>query len=363
MASSQNFFQKAVQHSSLALTPSTAFINVGGCGFRTLVEWLLHHVDGYLLHPRMKMKIVSIVLRHHFAYFPQHKLNITGLMTQIQCMKQLKDDVPEFADTLVYTLRRIAFDELCADPVRYRSAFATLNKATTLEAMFQSMTTLDESGLAALAKVLHLTIVIQDVEPCKAIYALTRYQDNENSHTALPSVVMQRQDDGYYMLRTTHSTPLSLPKSPLTTIQAPVPQQTMVSNQSMSDIHAKLTDEDDALRARFERAYAALIATDIKKSDLFSVYFKHLVRCTDSPCHETPIGTEHGNQLFFAAIVRQTKQPVFESSERYDEQITQELRIAIARAVSLGYLSLDDVHNCIDREEALATTSKSRLVM
>lgn len=353
MASSQNFFRKVVHHNKLTNMSSTSFTNVGGCGFRTLAEWFLNHIDNYLLHPRKKMTLVSAVLNRHFVYFPQHKLNATGLMTHAQWMKQLKNDVPSFAEALVYTLRRIAFDELCADPVRYHSAFANLNKITTLEAMFQSMTTLDENCIAALANVLKLTIEIQDVASCKTIYKLTRYKDDEHNHSACLCVVMQRQDDGYFMLCTAKDTYFTPPKSRLTEPQVLIAQKATLPNHSMSEILAKLAEESDKLRARFQQSYAALVVADIKKEDLLAIYFKQFVRGTDSPCDDIRIGTEHGNQPFFTSILGQASRPVLELSERYDEQIATELRLAIARALSLGYLSLNDVHACIDHEEAL----------
>lgn len=340
MASGQRFFRKTLpQEGVVSLTEYT---HVGPCGFQALAEWLLLNFDDILMYPRAKIELANIVLRYHFTYFPQHEPMTQMLLTPVNCMRYLKENVPAITSAFAYTLKRIAFNELCRDPIRYRDFFTRINEAAiTLQTVFQSMD-FDDHSILALTHVLQLNIDIQDSTADRPIYALTQYQHNKNQRMTHATAFIKRSGRDYYL--SFHS------ENTMHTFVAEKISEPVVPNlehhNSIAEIRKLLIEDADLLNKRFIRAHSDLSVSNLTKEDLLMVYIKLLSDKVDFPQQGKRSGVEHGYQHFFANLTDDDQHPRI-LTDCYDEQLRTELLRAIARAIALDDVSLDEVFDCI----------------
>ncbi len=331
----------------------TVLVDVGGqgdCGFRAVAAGL---VDNFVTNPRMRGDLLNKVLPQHFNYFPQHRPTVVGLTTPAERMQQLINQVrmPELIQSLAYTLRQIAVDELCAHPANYRGAFANQHEYTSPEQMRKASTWIDESAIAALAQALDVPIEVKVVSRGKELPL--RLQYNEASRNA--QLVVQLQN-GHYIAHVTHGELfMTVKQRPLTNVK--VFADDAKHDSSLEDILAVIAEEDKYLLHEFEsthnRLTAMVVAGELSKQDLLVIYIKGMTSSDYLHGRVKYVGTEHGHQHFFAALLQAQKgtEVVELPTATYEDQVVNELVRGIARAVSIGQMSMVDVFAAIDNKE------------
>ena len=351
-ATNHGFFGQVIAQ-NISSQAKKALVDVGGqgdCGFRAVAAGI---VDNFLINPRLKGDLLGNLLPRHYNYFPQHRHNVSGLITPAERMEQLITQVrmPELIQTLAYTLRQIAVDELCAKPAHYRGAFANQHEQTAPEIMRKPSTWIDETAIAALSNALDLPIEVNMVSHGKELPVRLQYNISSKNQ----GVVMQLQDV-HYMPRVTHSERFTTVKSQQAS-RIKAAEDVASTDPSLTEILTKIAEENKHLVHEFEntrnRLSAMVAAGELNKQDLLAIYIKGMATSDYLPGRVKYIGIEHGNQDFFAAIMKaqQGVAAVELSTASYDEQVINELVHGIARAVSIGHMNAADVFAEIDNKE------------
>ena len=357
------FFNSQPDH---AVAPATldkkpVFVDVGGngdCGFRAVAAGIIDH---FLMHPRlMNNDFLKKILDLHFGYFPEHRTTMPGLVTAAERMLQLTKQLRmnTLIQTLSYSLRQMAVNELCAHPDVYRGAFIHQNEHTTPEQMRKASTWIDESSIAALANALAMPIEVHVVERVKTLPMRLVY--NATAKGA-PPVVIQLQS-GHYVPRVTlgerFTSVLSQPVRGLLPVMDHVKQ-----DQGMADIFAIIALEDERLLKTFETTYKKLstmvAAHEFGKNDLLDAYVTG-ISCSDYlEGRTTCVSIEQGSQHFFDTISRAKAgfANATNPADDHEKAITNELIHALARAVSIGQMSEDHIFGRIEQSQNTAHRS------
>ncbi|WP_133128146.1 OTU domain-containing protein [Legionella nagasakiensis] len=353
MRQHSGFFSHPPVKTAVAATKlQPAFINMGGsgdCGFRAVAAGL---IDNFLSGHRFKPDLISKVLKRHKTYFKEHRLDLV-LATPLEELRELTRRVPmaELIQKMAYTLRQMAVDELCANPARYRGAFADKNEHTSPEMMRKPSTWIDESAIAALSNTLGLPIEVRVVEAGKEVPMRLRY----NTEATNPGVVMQLRGE-HYIPRVTQKEAFGLVKHK----SAPhVEMEEVQSDPSLSEILAIIAEEDKQLCEEFaslkHRLMTMVAAGELNKADLLKLYVKGMPTSDYLQGRVKCVGTEYGTQHFFEAITQAQKEPeaIVLTEEQYDEAMINELVHALARAISIGDMPEEQVFAQIDDESEL----------
>lgn len=350
-------------HSFFSNTPAMAehaekrsskptFVDVGGngdCGFRAVAAGL---IDNFLSHPHVKGEWLNRLLTQHFKYFPEQRTTPAGLWTPAERMQQLLKHVRmgELLQTLAYTLRQMAVTEMCAHPELYRGAFVGQHENTAPADMRQATTWIDESSIAALAHAIDLPIKVRVVESGKTLPMNLCY--NEAKKAENPLIVIKLQQ-GHYVPRVHASERFKAVKDlpivrPLNPVIENLPQ-----DPELSEILTHIAAEDKRLVKAFEDTHYRLMtmvaAGELNKEGLLAIYTKNMGNSDYLKGRVAYVTTEHGNQDFFNAIFRsQQSLPQEDAGLSSNEQITAELVHALARAITIGQMNVDEVFAQID---------------
>ncbi|MDP3705259.1 MAG: hypothetical protein Q8R24_05060 [Legionellaceae bacterium] len=326
------------------------FIDVGGSGFRAVAVWIM----GYLLGMNssqhttiVKKHWATTIFERHIRYFPIHQTLIDVLVGSDSTKRHMVSDrlKREFIDTLAYTLGRIAFDELCHNPVPYRGAFSHGQTERLRDFMHAFLPQPDKFSMGALAKALHLSIEIWHVNTTSDIPARYHYGTNKHEHNSDIQMVpvLQLQAETYFMPLVSDAVWERVLNHPIHSSLKPVSEQ-ITCCFTLAELHAKLSAADEEIINRFIHIKANLVAMvqagDLTLSHLKSIYNQGLY---ETNRQRTRIGTECGNQYYFADITSSSEgvMPTLMPFSSYDAEIMEQLLTAIARAVSLDEMSLD----------------------
>ena len=334
----------------------SSFVDVGGngdCGFRAVAAGLIDH---FLRHPRMNTELLNKILASHFSYFPAHRTTLPGLVTAAERMQQLIKDVRmgELVQAAAYTLRQIAVTEMSTHPELYRGAFVERNEGTTPLDMRMATTWIDESSIAALANALSISIEVQVVERGKTLPMRLRYND---LGAGTPPVVMQLQN-GHYTPRVSLVERFTSVNSYCGRTLQPV--NTIADDPDLPEIYAAIAREDKRLVVAFDNAYdrlAVMVAAgELNKDDLLAMYVKGMVASDYLSGRIAHVCIEHGNQHFFDAIIRAQRGVQQESRPAGDNDrfIVDELVHALARAITIGQMSADNIFLPIDEKQDMS---------
>lgn len=326
------------------------FIDVGGSGFRAVAVWMMGYLLGMNSHQQatlVKTRWVTKIFERHIRYFPIHQTLIDLLASSDSVKRHTVSDrlKREFIDTVAYTLGRIAFDELCENPVLYRGAFSHGQTERLRDFMHAFLPQPDKYSIGALAKVLQLPIEIWHVNTSNDIPA--RYQYDSKKHESNLDTylgpVLQLQAETCFMPMVFDPAWEGVLNYHIHSSLKPVAEQ-IKCGFTLAELHAKLSAADEEIIERFIQVRANLVAMvqagDLTLSHLKTMYSKGLY---EANLQRTRIGTECGNQYYFADITssRDGALPALKPFSGYDDEIMNQLLTAIARSVSLGEMSLD----------------------
>lgn len=347
------------------------FVNVGGagdCGFRSIAAGI---VDNYLANPRSNQALYLQFLEPLLKKYPfrQPPGRSFTPVERAQALLENPACMADIINNLSKTLREIAVDQLKADSEKYPGSFVEDNENTSPEAMRKQTTWIDEDAVAALSDALHFPIDILVAPTRKEAFLRLSYGHNFQQPAGdLVTIQLQHK---HYIPQV--SQPALFERLSTQVLQAPkVPVQERAPDPSLVDIIARIRASDQRLLDDFNNnlnrlttIVAAMIAAgeidkDKLKGKLIDIYVSGLGNSDYLRGRIKAVGTEHGNQQFFAEVVARaggSTEPVALHHGSHDQQVVSELVHAISRAISIGQMDAEQVYNAIENDSKRMTAS------
>jgi hypothetical protein len=307
-------------------------VEVGGYGdgeFRSVAAGI---IDAY---PNVEDRVLKKIFEHYYLYYPQNiPPKESGTLTVAERMRFLHNDyrksMAQLVINLAYVLRQIAVDELVAQPYKYMGAF--INASTSVEAMRQSGTYIDESAIAALASALHVKIELAFVESNKEIPLHLTY--NKEAKTTVNMQLM----DNHYRPKVHNPQLFQSVNKPI--IHLIEPKHVEHLDRPMSEIIKDIelgVARDQLAYQEMQGTLNNLVADELlSKKDLLTLYVKNMPSSDNSRGRVTNLALDN-NQRFTIAL----SQPQNLGKTNYDEQVMAELIHALSIAHTIGDLNLD----------------------
>jgi len=322
-----------------------AMVNVGvngDCGFRSVAAGL---IDNFLTHSHLNLELLSKVLIQHFSYFPQHRTILDGLIQANDLMKAMLETFskPELIQTMAYTLRQLAVDEMNANPEKYVKAFIQNSTELSPESMRQSETWLDISSIKALANALNMPIEIRVVELGKELpIPPLNYPRTIKISATNPKVVIE--------LEARHYRPLLLEaiafQSDIYQTLPTIPPRASdhSTDRTISEIHSLIDAEEQRVIDKFETIRDNLTnlvnAGELTKQSLLEILITGTEIMNDNYNHHYfPMNLVKARGIYRAE---------HSVSRTHDEEVTTELVNRIAHEICVGHRNADGVYALID---------------
>jgi hypothetical protein len=304
---------------------------VGSGGF--FIPVAVAMLDHFPTRPRCVAQWFSRLWQPHLQCFPQHRLNLPGLVTPIETLQALVRHVPmsELLPALAHTLRQLSVSEMCRHPAWYRGAFVHPSNKISPKEMRKPTTHLDESGLMALAKVLRVSIEILVVEGLKTLPLRRHYHHGEPAH---PILVIQLQNDDYQPRVYHRGFFSSISLSSLSPAVAHEPDDALP--EIAAEIDASVRQFIDVFEDTYDHLLAGVMARECSRDDLLRMYIKEMAAHDGTSCRMA--GVEHGSQVLFEALYgTQGRIPL--TTEDHDQHQIHGLVHALARLISIRQMS------------------------
>lgn len=341
MAIKQKFFSSA-QLSFPALPTQkdapSGYVDVegpGDYGFRALAAALIELV---LLHPLMEGKdaLLEVLVSRYEEFFQPCKTSIVGSPASQRWLQLLKRvPLSQFIPDLGYVLRQIAVDELCANPAIYPDAFIAAKIPIAVSLMRKANALIDACAIAALSNRLCLPITINTIDGCMTLPKQLKY----NVDGIRPSLIIQLNNGRYMPYLRTLSTQIG--RNMIWSMSAI--NHTPIVERRMDDILRDISDDRMNIKQQFLSIYNDLklqvSRATLTKADLIAIYVSGADRCRNLKDLRHSAGLEVGTQRFFETMIATENSATNEVVSSHDEYIIRELILAIARAISLGYMS------------------------
>jgi hypothetical protein len=340
-------------------------VNVGGagdCGFRAIAAGIVNKV----LVENQNSPELRALLQRHYQYFPQHRIPVR-LPTGPEGVRYILDPratafnnhslqlnnraMAELIQTLAYTIRQMAVDEMVAHPEKYRGAFIgpeNESMPTSVEAMRLAGTWIDETAIAAAAVATQFPIDVRVVAPGKEVPLCLHYGVQNSRQTPI-TIQLQNQ---HYIAQV--NDPARFEKITSVAANTVYPQKIKQTDPELKEVLTKIAKEDERLLKTFEdvkgRLTAAVAAGEVSREQLLTIYISGL---NQSDYLQGYVGIEHGNQKFFADLKANTSDLdiIRMQYDSQEDQITQQLVHAIARAVSINHLDPAEVFDKIEQDQ------------
>lgn len=350
--------------------------NVGGqgdCGFRALAAGMVDNIiaNGRLVHvkpnqelSRANQEFCGRLLQQHLERFPHYNEEIgEGLWTPIERLERMRHK-QGFIPDLAYTLRQAAVDEIVQHPEDYRGAFVEHpeqltpdDQQTSPMHMRELGTWIDESAIAAVAKVFNVPVIVRVTAPNQELFKPLHYGPDVASPVTQANQIEIRLENQHYQPM------LANPKDFATVAsQSAFTQQASASfeynDPSLSEMLVRVKAADEKLVEEFSDHKARLTELvsegQLDKEKLLAIYIQGMGKQGNSGYLEgrvRQVGLEYGSQDFFANAIKNIDSDM--SSTRSDPNdvfemiIVEELVHAIARAMTINDLSPKDVYEQI----------------
>ncbi|WED43034.1 OTU domain-containing protein [Legionella cardiaca] len=334
------------------------FTDVGGigdCGFRALAAAFLSKA----MYEKRNSKELSRLLDEHFKYFPEQKPKLP-LMTSQEKIDYITKipGMPVFVQTLAYTLRQMAVDEIVAHPEYYRGAFFGKEAMPiSPQAMRLETTWIDETAIAAVAKTTGFPVEVQVVTPSKSLPLRLEY-GKESTVPGNP-LVIELQNNHY---RPYVSDPARFRSVKAVATNPIHPQAVEKKDPELKEVLARINAEDERLLKKFEETkkilMAAVLGEGLSKKELLDIYVAGMEKSDYLEGYKGYVGTEHGSERFFTAVRanRDNAHDIHKRFASHDEEITNDLVHAIARAVSINQINPSIVFDKIERTQEHRTS-------
>jgi hypothetical protein len=324
--------------------PSHTMVDLGGegdCGFRSIAAGL---IDNFHTVSKLDDKLLKKVLEQFYIYYPDYKSG-KGMLTPKDHFNFLQQQLepPELTVALAYVLRQMAVDEMLAHPELYRGAFSDKNEGTSPLSMREKSTWIDETSIAALAKVLDININVSVVGRNRELPLNLSY--NPEAQTALKPAINIRLEGQHYKAQLINGSYFrSFAERRPRVIKA---EEIERSDPSMEEILQRIEAEDRRMLEVYEQMKKALFSAiknnEMTTKDLLNCYIKSVPSSDYLEGRVKYIGLEFGSQDVFANILEKYgRDNSYESNTSSQEvRVQNELIHALSRAVSIGQLSED----------------------
>jgi hypothetical protein len=167
MSGKAGFFRQSPVVSVKKTSKKQRVIDVGGEPFHAVAVALMDQIK---IVPRSNESALKKILERFYTCFPRYKPDQTYL-TPAERMNMLINNPrkSEIVECMAYVLRQLTVDELFAHSLVYRDVFDNLSADTPKRHLREPSTFLPISALAALARVLELTITLSFKETDKEL--------------------------------------------------------------------------------------------------------------------------------------------------------------------------------------------------
>lgn len=345
------FFSNA----SVVETPRT-IVNVGGdgdCGFRSIAAGL---IDNFSAFPHLSKPLLHKVLQRHFAYYPQHRPQMLALETPSQLMARVlkKVNMPELIQSLAYTLRQLAVDEMVKNPARYPGAFVQHNEQTSPAKMRQARTWIDESSICALAQSLDLPIHVRVVTRGKELAPPPLTYNAQAKHAATNPTIVIELERQHYRPRLINP---DLFKSNVYDSKSRLsPIQVDVVDRDIPEILKEIAEVEKRTIEVFEstrdRLTTMVSAGELTKKNLLDLYIKGIKTSDYLLGRVKHIDQEYQTDFFSRAIAQL---PSHSPSQPHEDAMVAELVHALARAISIGDMRAEEVFTQVEEQQSVSS--------
>jgi hypothetical protein len=327
-------------------------VNVGGkvdSGFRSIAAALIDLCESHAFAITSNQSVFASLYKQHIKYFPEHKftLKASGYSERFLGLAQSLDRT-RFIISLALTLRQMAVNEICSQPEIYRDVFYSNSDSKSPSEMRLATTHIDESAIAASARMLSMPIeltVLDDVKPLKDEELLAK-RVIFNEYSSGPFSLSLQQAENNYQPFVNNPAKFALQSRSLDeqkVIDKGVEIAQAAQDPSMQQIMARIAADDRRIIDVYKQSIAfienELGKNNIATDDLLQLYIESIKVAKESTRKVDYVGVENGSQAFFRKLLN-TKTNGHETLKRkYDARsntLEAELTQALARAISIG---------------------------
>lgn len=325
------------------------FVNMGleDSGFCSFAAVL---IDRMLTHSPINADVLHKVLSRHYQKFSSQK----ELIETLGAFPKQQLDLSELLQSLAFTLRQIAVDELAKNPSRY---LLTVDGPINLAEMRQPSIPVKVSAIAALAYALGLPLELKVKEFARDIWRWDHFNTKQKRANNLP-VILQLENGIDYQpaVSSKFASLLARSRQAVELNVDPVP-----NDPSPEVIRQKIDEALNHLLSSFEETRKRL-AYNIVPDEVVTSHIKS-IGCRDITADReaSHIGAEHGVQDLLKALKR------FQSgkADQHDvapqaEQDKQQLVLdTLAAKIIFGQVNEDEIY--ADVEDYNSGVSDKRL--
>ena len=334
-------------------TKKRSVVHVGShsdSGFRAVAAGF---IDNFLSSPHFHHDLLDTVLSRHFTYFPTHYSKISGVNTPSHHLKNVIENIPmpELIQTMAYTLRQLAVDEITKHPEQYIDVFMRKNRFISPNDMRQSDVYLNKRSLLALANVLNSPIDIRTLVPGKELFApALRYTPKTEYTTTNPKIMLELKQQHYKpkLIHHSHFNSDAYDSYP----QIKPVTQSVVDSDKPENILVLITAEKKRVtvefKALYDRIMAMVKANELNKQHLLDLYIKSIE--TDNDAYEGFLLTpEYTNERSHSYL------------RSNNEELVTELVYAITHSTSINQKRADLLFSQIEEQESAGNRSRITL--
>ncbi len=355
--------------------------NVGGqgdCGFRSLAAAMVDNIiaNHRLVHVkpnrdllRANEEFCTLLLQQHLAYFPHYNEEIgQGLWTPVERLERMRHK-QGFIPDLAYTLRQLAVDEIVAHPEDYRGAFVhyaegqdnavkAFDQQTSPVMMRQIGTWIDESAIAAVANIFNIPVTVRVTASNQELFKPLHYGPDAQGSSLMQANELKIQlEAGHYQPMLVNPQDFESVANQSAFMQRDVNRLTS-NDPSLEEMLGRIKEADKKILREFEEFHADLTERvrdgQLDKETLLAIYIQGIKKQGNSGYLEgrvRQVGLEYGHADFFECAIKNAGTTTLltrsNPNDPLDEIIVAELVHAIARAMTIKDLSLDDVYSQI----------------
>lgn len=326
--------------------------NGGDCGFRSVAAGL---IDTLLTKPNPELlnKVLKVYGEHFERPSDKNKRFLRQPELEFEDLIDSPKKLGQFIVDLSYALRQVAADEIWAFSESYPGAFiADKNERPAIENMRDERAWIDESAIAALAKVFNQKIEVVAMEGEKTILTPVTYgpKSGDALRIKLESkhyVPMVNQVERFQQAQDFCKTKYSALHHHVAD-REPDPDLA----EAMVKIEAINEELNRTFEANLRRLEKALETGALDQEALLSAYIKGLGHSDYlqgyqgfydvGPGHHE---TQHGTAAFFASIRKNQDlhQGLDSLRAGHESILTQELVHAVARCLTIDHMQEEDV--------------------
>lgn len=253
--------------------------------FIALAACFIDLVDHKQLSQSARGQLLSQILTLHYHLFPQQKVIKRGLETPFERIKTLIDShkTTMFAlvNSLAFTFRQMAVDEIMQNPIEYRGLVADANSEYDFNHWRQANIDLGQTAVVAMATVFAMPIRVRETQIDKPLFNGVKYNDTKvNMLNPGIDMVCDSRQAKYSAKVVNHKV-----FTQLASINNPIDEEVIKRAVARAivpaeDVRTQLKQQDATLKGRYrqtmERLQQALADKVITREQLIDFYIKQV---------------------------------------------------------------------------------------